>query len=141
MKNAVFTAIVALFALVAVTGCSQLAETTQKVSDDFGDSAHDGYALVDIWKVTASDATANGSPSGKKVTVIGKISSIPIVEHEGTKVLNYVEYEKTKTPAWYNAENVTEVERLRWTSKDTNELQKAMMKKFEIETTTPTQDE
>ena len=138
MKKILASLSVALLALFALTGCTQLAETAQKVSDDLGDSVHDGYALVDIWKVTGSDAAANGSPSGKKVTVIGKISSIPVVQHEGTKVLDYVEYEKTRTPAWYNSNNVTEVERLRWTSKDTAELQKSFLSKFGIVTETGT---
>ena len=44
-----------------------------------------------------------------------------------------MDYEKTETPAWYNADKVTKVERLRWTSNDTTELQKSLLKKLGIE--------
>lgn len=122
-----------LAALIFAAGCTQLADTAQKVSDDLGDKAIDASALIDIWKIETSDATANGSPTGKKITVIGKVSSIPVTEKAGESLKDYVDYEKTETPAWYNAENVTKIERLRWTSDDTTELQKSLLKKLGIE--------
>jgi len=133
MRHIPIALLVTLVTLLCVTGCTQLAETAQKVSDDLGDKAIDASALVDIWKIETSDSTANGSPTGKKITVIGKVSSIPVTQKAGEELKDYVDYEKTETPAWYNADNVTKVERLRWTSNDTTELQKSLLKKLGIE--------
>jgi len=91
-------------------GCSSMSKTAQKVSDDLGDKALQAHAFVDIWKVETSDGTANGSPTGKKITVIGDVKSIPLVSKNGETVKDYAEYRKTKTPAWYNSNNVTEEE-------------------------------
>ena len=132
MKKILLSLIIALTALFALAGCTQLAETAQKVSDDLGDKAIDASALIDIWKIETSDSTANGSPTGKKITVIGKVSSIPVTQKAGEELKDYVDYEKTETPAWYNSDNVTKVERLRWTSNNTTELQKSLLMKLGI---------
>lgn len=115
------------------TGCQAMSDTAQKVSDDLGNKAINGYAFIDIWKITPSDPVANGAPSGKKVTIIGNFSSVPVVQGKGEIVLDFIEYENTETPAWYNKDNVTKVERLRWTSKNSSELQKAFLGKFKLD--------
>lgn len=127
------TLIIAFCGLICTGGCQAMSDTAQKVSDDLGNNAINASALIDIWKITPSDPVTNGAPSGKKVTVIGNISSVPVVQGENETLKDYAEYEKTKTPAWYNKDNVTTVERLRWTSSNSIELQKAFLKKFEVE--------
>lgn len=101
-----------MVSVVLLSGCSTTARTFQKMSDDLGDKVLQGHAFVDIWKVDASDATANGSPTGKKITVIGDMKSIPLTSDptSGKLVKDYGEYRHTKTPAWYNSSNVTEEE-------------------------------
>lgn len=110
MKNILCYFMVAVTLLLA--GCQAMSDTAQKVSDDLGDKALQAHAFVDVWKVTPSDPTNNGAPSGKKVTIIGDVKSIPLTSdaNSGKLVKDYAEYRKTKTPAWYNADNVTEEE-------------------------------
>ena len=93
-----------------LSGCAVTGETIRKMSDDLGDKALQAHALVDIWKVESSDASANGSPTGKKITVIGDVKSIPLVTKDGETVKDYAEYRNTETPAWYNSSNVTKEE-------------------------------
>lgn len=104
-----------------LTGCA-FGETVQQISDDLGDKVMQGHALVDIWKIETSDYTANGSPTGKKITIIGDIKSIPLVSRDGAIAKDYAEYRKTKTPAWYNSDNVTEEESLTVTGDNVGEL-------------------
>lgn len=122
-------------------GCQAMSNTAQKISDDLGNKAINGYAFIDIWKITPSDPVANGAPSGKKVTIIGNFSSVPVVQRKGEIVLDFIEYENTETPAWYNKDNVTKVERLRWTSKNSSELQKAFLEKFKLDNSTATNNQ
>ena len=107
--------------LTCLTGCT-FGETVQQISDDLGDKVSQGYALVDIWKVEVSDATANGSPTGKKITVIGDLKSIPIVSRDGAIAKDYAEYRKTINPAWYNSDSVTIEESLVCTGDNVAEL-------------------
>ena len=106
----------------SMTGCTAMNATAQKISDDLGDKALQAHAFIDIWKVETSDATANGSPTGKKITIIGDVKSIPLVSKNGELVKNYAEYRKTKTPAWYNSSNVTEEESYITTGDNVDEL-------------------
>jgi hypothetical protein len=136
MKRVILTLTVALLALFALAGCTQLAETAQKVSDDLGDKALQAHAFVDIWKVETSDSTANGSPTGKKITIIGDVKSIPMTSKDGATVKDYAEYRKTKTPAWYNSDNVTEEETFIGTGDNAKEVAaffKAKREKAEAE--------
>lgn len=96
--------------VLMIAGCQAMSDTAKKVSDDLGDKVTSGFAFVDIWKVTPSDPSTNSAPTGKKVTVIGRIDTIPVVAKDGELVKDYVKYSKTKTPAWYNSDNVTEEE-------------------------------
>ena len=98
----------ALFGMAV--GCNAMSKTAQKMADEFGDSVHSGSVLVDIWQITPSDPTTNSAPTGKKVTIIGKIDSIPVVAKNGETVKDYAKYQKTETPAWYNSGNVTKEE-------------------------------
>lgn len=102
--------LVAIATVCIVAGCQAMSDTVKKVSDDLGDKVTSGFALVDIWQVTPSDPTTNSAPTGKKVTVIGRIDTIPVVAKEGELVKDYAKYSRTKTPAWYNSDNVTEEE-------------------------------
>lgn len=99
-----------LIAVVAMTGCQAMNQTMQKISDDLGDKALQAHALVDIWKIEMSDSTGNAVPTGKKITVIGDVKSIPLVSKDGQTVKDYAEYRNTETPAWYNSDNVTKEE-------------------------------
>ena len=132
MKKASLT-VALLFALLAVTGCKSINETARKVSDDLGNKAISASAFVDIWQITPSDPASNAAPTGKKVTIIGNINSVPVAAQAGEELKDYAEYERTETPAWYNRDNVTVVERLRWTSDNSSELQKAFATKFGLE--------
>lgn len=136
MKNIVFSLFLAIVGAFALTGCTQLAETAQRVSDDLGDKALQAHAFVDIWKVETSDSTANGSPTGKKITIIGDVKSIPLTSKNGETVKDYAEYRKTKTPAWYNSDNVTEEESFIGTGDNAKEVAawfKAKREKAEAE--------
>lgn len=108
----------------SMTGCTAMNATAQKISDDLGDKALQAHAFIDIWKVETSDATANGSPTGKKITIIGDVKSIPMVSKKDELVKNYGEYRKTITPAWYNSENVTVEESFIVTGDNVEELKK-----------------
>lgn len=121
MKKNLFFAVLAVTLIVSLSGCA-VGETVQKISDDLGDKVSQGYALIDIWKVEVSDATANGSPTGKKITVIGDLKSIPIVSRDGAIAKDYAEYRKTINPAWYNSDNVTIEESLVCTGDNVGEL-------------------
>ena len=44
--------------------------------------------------------------------MIGSVKSIPMVSRGKTQVKDYAEYRKTRTPAWYDRDNVTEEETL-----------------------------
>lgn len=112
-------------------GCSSLSKTAQKVSDDLGDKALQAHAFVDIWKVETSDATANGSPTGKKITVIGDVKSIPLTSRDGAIVKDYAEYRKTETPAWYNSGNVTKEEVIICTGDNAAEIAKLLKLKLD----------
>ena len=122
-----------MFFAAAVTlllaGCQAMSDTAQKVSDDLGDKALQAHAFVDVWKVTPSDPASNGAPTGKKVTIIGDVKSIPLTSDtvSGKIVKDYAEYRKTKTPAWYNSDNVTEEEYFIATGDSTAEV-KAWLK-------------
>jgi len=129
----ILIAVAAFVASIALSGCTAVSDSVQKISDDLGDKALNASALIDIWKITPSDPVTNSMPSGKKVTVIGNVSSVPVVEKEGESLKDYIEYEKTSTPAWYNKDNVTVVERLRWTTGASTELQKAFLEKFKTD--------
>lgn len=111
-------------------GCSSMSQTAQKISDDLGDKALQAHAFVDIWKVETSDATANGSPTGKKITVIGDVKSIPLTSRDGAIVKDYAEYRKTETPAWYNSGNVTKEEVIICTGDNAAELGKLLKSKL-----------
>ena len=117
------------FVVLILSGCQTMSDTAQKVSDDLGDKALQAHAFVDVWKVTPSDPASNGAPTGKKVTIIGDVKSIPLTSDtaSGKIVKDYAEYRKTKTPAWYNADNVTEEEYFIATGDNTAEV-KAWLK-------------
>lgn len=105
MKRIMFLA--GLLMAVLFAGCTAMNETAQKISDDLGDKALQAHAFIDIWKIETSDSTANGSPTGKKITIIGDVKSIPMTSKKDELVKDYGEYRKTVTPAWYNSNNVT----------------------------------
>lgn len=108
--------------LVFLTGCASTNETFRKISDDLGDKAMQAHAFVDIWKIETSDSTANGSPTGKKITIIGDIKSIPLTSRQGEMVKDYAEYRSTETPAWYNSSNVTKETTIIFTGDSAKEL-------------------
>ncbi len=108
--------------VMCCAGCADFRAAVTAVGDDLGDKALSGTALVDIWKITPSDPATNSAPAGKKVTVIGSLKSIPMVSHGKTQVKDYAEYRKTRTPAWYNRDNVTEEETLILTGDNAAEL-------------------
>lgn len=118
-----------LAVVILMSGCNSLSETAQKVSDDLGDKALQAHAFIDIWKVETSDATANGSPTGKKITVIGDVKSIPLTSKTGELVKDYGEYRKTETPAWYNSQNVTKEEVLILTGDNAKEFKTLLLQK------------
>lgn len=121
--------LILLLGLVVVLGGCSFGETVQKISDDLGDKVLQGYALVDIWKIETSDATANGSPTGKKITIIGDIKSIPLVSRDGAIAKDYAEYRKTATPAWYNSDNITEEEVIVCTGDNAAEMKTLFLEK------------
>ena len=103
---------IGLCLLWGCAGCTAMSETTQKISDDLGDKALQANALIDIWKITPSDPMSNSMPTVKKITIIGNIKSIPLTARNGETIKDYAEYSRSVTPAWYNRDNVTEVETL-----------------------------
>ena len=127
-----FSFVVLAFMLVFVMplGCTSLSKTASKVSDDLGDKTNSGFAFIDIWKITASDATANGSPTGKKITIIGNIKSIPIKGKKGDIVKDYGEYHYIESPAWYNSDNVTKEETIILTGDSVNDLGEYLLNEF-----------
>lgn len=108
----VCTVVCAVAGAVMCAGCADFRAAVAAVGDDLGDKALSGTALIDIWKITPSDPAANSAPSGKKITVIGSVKSIPMVSRGKTQVKDYAEYRRTRTPAWYDRDNVTEEETL-----------------------------
>jgi len=114
--------LLAVIVVVFMTGCNATSSAVKKVADEFGDSAHSGSVLIDIWQITPSDPTTNSAPTGKKVTIIGNIDSVPLVGKEGETVKDFAKYRKTKTPAWYNSDNVTEEEIFIFTGDNAKEL-------------------
>jgi len=92
---------------VLLPGCSSVGKTVRRMSDNIGDKALRGHALVNVLELQSSDATANGSPTGKVVNVIGDLQSIPMTSKDGEVVKDYFESRHTETPAWYNSDNVT----------------------------------
>ena len=131
----VATLILVLFGAVTLSTCLSgcaFGETVQQISDDLGDKVMQGHALVDIWKIETSDYTANGSPTGKKITIIGDIKSIPLVSRDGAIAKDYAEYRKTRTPAWYNSDNVTEEESLTVTGDNVGELKILLREKVSL---------
>lgn len=129
----VVIAIIAMLAALVLTGCKSMSETAQKLSDDLGDKAQQGFAFIDIWKVTPSDPATNSSPTIKKITIIGDVKSIPMTSKTGETVKDYAEYRKTKTPAWYNSDNVTEEESFIATGDSVKELKDWLKQRQEKE--------
>ncbi|MCI6288035.1 MAG: hypothetical protein MR727_04780 [Lentisphaeria bacterium] len=107
---------------ICCAGCADFRAAVTAVGDGLGDKALSGTALIDVWKITPSDPATNSAPTGKKVTVIGSLKSIPMVSHGKAQVKDYAEYRKTRTPAWYNRDNVTEEETLILTGDNAAEL-------------------
>jgi len=121
------------FFAVFLSGCKSTASAVKKISDDLGDKVVQAHAFVDIWQITPSDPASNSAPTGKKVTVIGDIKSIPLVAKNGQTVKDYAEYRKTVTPAWYNAQNVTTEETLVCTGDNAKELMAFVKQKLELD--------
>ena len=120
MYNKILTALLITTVLpFLLFGCTAISDTAQKISDDLGDKALQADAFIDIWKITPSDPMSNSLPTIKKITIIGNIKSIPLVARTGETVKDYAEYHKTVTPAWYNRNNITEVETLILTGENT----------------------
>ena len=107
---------------ICCAGCADFRAAVTAAADGLGDKALSGTALIDVWKITPSDPATNSAPTGKKVTVIGSLKSIPMVSHGKAQVKDYAEYRKTRTPAWYNRDNVTEEETLILTGDNAAEL-------------------
>jgi len=112
MKRIIILLTIALILTITgmLTGCTSASSAIKKVADEFGDSVHSGSVLVDIWQFTPSDPATNSAPTGRKVTILGKLDSIPVVAKKGETVKDYAKYQKTETPAWYNSDNVTKEE-------------------------------
>jgi hypothetical protein len=111
------------------TGCNGLSKTAQTISGDLGDKATSGTALVNITKVTGSDALANGSPTGKNITIIGNLKSVPIKGKAGDIVKDYGEYRYTESPAWYNSANITKETVIIFTGDNVKELKNYLLNK------------
>lgn len=126
----VFLLLVIITIAILLSGCTAMSDATQKISDDLGDKAFQANALIDIWKITPSDPMTNGTPSVKKITIIGNIKSVPIVGRKGETIKDYAEYHKTITPAWYNRDNVTVVETLILTGDNVQLIQDFIDAKF-----------
>lgn len=110
---AVLLIILALLATwLTMSGCSSVGETARAVSDDLGDKALNANALVHIVKITPSDPATNSMPTGKAVTVIGSIESVPLVGKPGETVKDYFKYGYTETPSFWNSSSVTREETL-----------------------------
>jgi len=124
MKKFLFLLFVLSVLSVILSGCQSMSDAAQKMSDDLGDKALQAHAFVDIWKITPSDPATNSAPTGKKITIIGDIKSIPLVSKNGELVKNYAEYRKTETPAWYNSSNVTKEESFIATGDNVEDLKK-----------------
>jgi hypothetical protein len=126
---AVFLSFVAILLGITLVGCGTTADAVKAVSDDLslGDKTMQGYALVDIWKITTTGE--NGAPVGKKVTVIGKLNSIPMTSRDNAVVKDYGEYQYTETPAWYNSANVTKSETIILTGDNAKQLRAFMAAK------------
>ena len=126
----VLIALLSILVLFTGTGCKSVSKTAQVVSGDLGDKATSGTALVSITKVTGSDALANGSPTGKSVTIIGNLKGIPIKGKDGDIVKDYGEYRYTESPAWYDKDNVTKETVIVFTGDNVKELKKYLLNKM-----------
>jgi len=134
MKKTIFAIIMCgvIAAVVALlSGCKSMADAAKAISGDLGDKAMTGHAFVDIWKITPSNPTTNGSPTGEKITVIGDIKSIPLVGKQGETIKDYTEYRKTVTPAWYNRDNVTKEETFIFTGESGKNIIDLLKKRLE----------
>ena len=97
---------------LTTSGCSSIGETVRDVSDDLGDKAISANALVHIVKITPADPATNSMPTGKAVTVIGSIESVPLVGKPGETIKDYFKYRYTETPSFWNSSSVTREETL-----------------------------